>query len=358
MARGSELKKKGVFCCCKKYKLKIFSRSFSFEGLFNQPIEIHSFSFAMVSADSSSADVTARFQAIHARLDALEAALKGDYSSAASKNKSSNTIKTGDHRDGKLDDDDSTETSTLSIPSTSASPASDTQRRLSEELLAQGIPQDRFAFTRVPGDYYDHSLDYRRECLRAAALSRLCKTLLMENTKAKKFNERDEVKKNAEITPSQRAALSEHFLVIVQYEDARFDAERRKRERVKRAGGFAPAKAFNLRLAKDGVAEAMTGFVPGAVTPVGALCGLLGSHGQKAVASKRRQGGGGGEGEGEEIPVVLSSRVARLPEFWMGGGEVDLKLCVSTKDFIRAYDPIVADVIHGDEGGEEGGDEE
>ena len=316
----------------------------------------------MVSADSS-ADVAARFQAVHSRLDALEAALKGDYSSAASTNKSCSNFKNTDDRDGKLGLSSETSTSTLSIPSTSASPASETQRRLSEELLAQGIPRDRFAFTRVPGDYYDHSLEYRRECLQAAALSRLCKTLLMENTKARKFNEREEVAKKSAaglLTPRQRAALSEHFLVIVQYENARVDAERLKRELVSRAEGFAPAKAFNLRLAKEGAAEAMTGFVPGAVTPVGALCGLLGSRGQVVLPGRRRRGEGEEGEEGaratEEIPVVLSSRVARLPEFWMGGGEVDLKLCLCTRDFIGAYDPVVADVIHGDGGGDEDGE--
>jgi len=186
-------------------------------------------------------------------------------------------------------------------------------------------------------------------------------TLLLENTKARKFNEREETK-NAAITPRQRAALSEHFLVIVQYHSARgFDAERLKKELLARADGVAPAKAFNLRLAKDGAAEALTGFAHGAVTPVGALCGLLGSKGQVASRGHGRgegegagAGGGAGGGEGggareERVPVVLSSRVARLPEFWMGGGEVDLKLCISTRDFVGAYDPIVAGVMHGDE---------
>ena len=46
----------------------------------------------------------------------------------------------------------------------------------------------------------------------------------------------------------------------------------------------------------------------------------------------------------------MSSRIAKLPEFWMGGGEVDLKLCLSTKDFIRAYDPLIAEIMHGDGG--------
>ena len=94
----------------------------------------------------------------------------------------------------------------------------------------------------------------------------------------------------------------------------------------------------------DGAAEELTGYVHGAVTPVGARCVLLGSRGQLVA--------GGGGGGGTEVPVVLSSRVARLPEVWMGAGEVDLKLCVSTREFVERYDPIVADVMHGDGGGE------
>jgi len=317
------------------------------------------FSFAMVSAAAADSpeDLVARFASIHARIDTLEAALKGDLTLALKNKQRSTAIiesEEEEDRDGKqLDLDGETSTSSsLSIPATSASPVSETQRRLSSELLSQGIPENRFAFTRVPGDYYEGGLEYRRECLNAASLSRLCKTLLLENTKARKFNERDEVQK-AYLSPSQRAALSEHFLVVVQYGNARFDAERLKRELLSNTEGFAPAKAFNLRLAKDGVAESMTGFVHGAVTPVGALCGLLGSKGQ--VVSKGKEGkegfGEGGEEEGRsEIPVVLSSRIAKLPEFWMGGGEVDLKLCLSTKDFIRAYDPLIAEIMHGDGG--------
>ena len=30
--------------------------------------------------------------------------------------------------------------------------------------------------------------------------------------------------------------------------------------------------------------------------------------------------------------------------FWLGAGEVDLKWRVSTADFIRHYDPIIADI--------------
>lgn len=39
-------------------------------------------------------------------------------------------------------------------------------------------------FVRVPGDYYDQSLEVRRECLSAASVDHLCKSIVMENTRA------------------------------------------------------------------------------------------------------------------------------------------------------------------------------
>lgn len=43
-------------------------------------------------------------------------------------------------------------------------------------------PTPRFA--RVPPDYYDHPLEYRRSCVGAASVDHLCKALIMENTRA------------------------------------------------------------------------------------------------------------------------------------------------------------------------------
>ena len=103
------------------------------------------------------------------------------------------------------------------------------------------------------------------------------------------------------------------------------DSEKLRRHMVDAAAGAAPAKAFNMRLAVDADSAALTGYEHNAVTPVGL-----------ATAS---------------LPIVLSHRIAALPAFWMGGGEVDLKLAVSTREFVAAYSPIVADVTTG--GGEE-----
>lgn len=39
-------------------------------------------------------------------------------------------------------------------------------------------------FVRVPGEYYDQPLEFRRSCLKAASIDHLCKSIIMENTKA------------------------------------------------------------------------------------------------------------------------------------------------------------------------------
>jgi hypothetical protein len=36
----------------------------------------------------------------------------------------------------------------------------------------------------VPGDYYDRPLEWRQGCLAAASTDHLCKSIIMENTKA------------------------------------------------------------------------------------------------------------------------------------------------------------------------------
>ena len=45
------------------------------------------------------------------------------------------------------------------------------------------------------------------------------------------------------------------------------------------------------------------------------------------------------------VPIVLSHKVAELqPDFfWLGGGEVDLKLGFRASDFVDAYKPFIVD---------------
>jgi hypothetical protein len=52
-----------------------------------------------------------------------------------------------------------------------------TEVRLSALLAARGVRD--FAFRRVPADYYDRSLEERREILAANSVAQLCKSIVM-----------------------------------------------------------------------------------------------------------------------------------------------------------------------------------
>ncbi len=49
-----------------------------------------------------------------------------------------------------------------------------------------------------------------------------------------------------------------------------------------------------------------------------------------------------------QLPIIMSHRIAELTPafFWMGGGEVDLKLGVRTEEFVRLVQPMVADITY------------
>jgi len=51
------------------------------------------------------------------------------------------------------------------------------------------------------------------------------------------------------------------------------------------------------------------------------------------------------------LPIILSHRIAQLrPDlFWLGAGEVDLKVGLSAADFIREYQPHVVDCTYADD---------
>jgi hypothetical protein len=52
-----------------------------------------------------------------------------------------------------------------------------TEVRLSATLAARGVRD--FAFRRVPADYYDRSLEERRQILAADSVAQLCKSIVM-----------------------------------------------------------------------------------------------------------------------------------------------------------------------------------
>lgn len=73
-----------------------------------------------------------------------------------------------------------------------------------------------------------------------------------------------------------------------------------------------------MRLVPEVTNNLLTGFEHNAVSPVG--CAI-------------------------RMPIIVSHRIAELqPDvFWLGGGELDLKLGLSWKEFHAVYQPYVAD---------------
>ena len=97
--------------------------------------------------------------------------------------------------------------------------------------------------------------------------------------------------------------------------------KKEKMERELRARGGMSKKGCQLHFADQAEAEALTGFVRNAVTPLGIRSSAT-------------------------IPLFLSHHIPALKEgyFWLGGGAINLKLGVRTDDFVSCLQPVVADV--------------
>ena len=162
-----------------------------------------------------------------------------------------------------------------------------------------------FEICRVPSDYYERDLEYRRQCLQGLSVSHLCKSMVMENTK-------DE-RQFPEGLPKGEEDLwdSKYFMVIVQYV-SRLNAEKIRDHIFDMREGKTPRKKIKMRLAPAEVSYAITGYDHNAVTPIN---------------TKRK------------IPILLSHSIADLkPDFfWLGAGEVLLKVGFSASKFAQAY---------------------
>lgn len=181
--------------------------------------------------------------------------------------------------------------------------ASPVQKRLTAELVEKGFTQ--FKFVRVPADYYDRPLEYRQECLAAHSIEHLCKSIIMENTKA-----------HPSVDGWADPLNSKYYVVIVQY-TARLQSDNLAKFIHKLNDGKVGRQYFNMRLAPEDVSDELSGFTHNAVTPVGIRT---------------------------QLPIIISDKITQLqPEFfWLGGGEVDLKLGLKVSEFLREYKPFVA----------------
>lgn len=77
-------------------------------------------------------------------------------------------------------------------------------KKMHAELISRGVTD--FKLVRVSGRYYEKGLDHRAEKVGAASTAQLCKTVVMENTRAP-----------AHIVDCSNPKLSKYVMVLVQY---------------------------------------------------------------------------------------------------------------------------------------------
>ncbi|KAK7857546.1 uncharacterized protein LOC111988118 isoform X1 [Quercus suber] len=190
----------------------------------------------------------------------------------------------------------------LSTAVPSSNPICDTESRLSSILRTNGV--NDFSFKKVPADYYDWPFEARRDALGAASIDHLCKSIVLVNTQAP-----------SNVIDCSDRNNSKYYVVVVQY-TARFNAETVKNFLYLLNNSQIAKKKFNLRLAPEETSVKLTGFEHNAVTCIGMKT---------------------------DIPVILDEAIVKLhPDFfWLGGGEVDLKLGIRTSEFIDFVKPFI-----------------
>lgn len=164
-------------------------------------------------------------------------------------------------------------------------------------------------FVKVQGDYYDLSLEARMGLLCAPNVDCLCKSLILENTECTAGDCSDKYN-------------SRFYCIIVQYVGKINSNKIFKfvRSLAERTGGVANKKDYHFKMADSQEALRLTGFEHNAISPLGMATGLM--------------------------PIILAKNIAEMrPDwFWLGGGQVDLKLGFKVSEFIERLDPFIADI--------------
>jgi len=161
---------------------------------------------------------------------------------------------------------------------------------------------------RANPNYYELTLEERKRFLGAPSTYHLCKTIILENTNwNKEFQD--------------EPLYYKHVAVIIQYE-ARLNSEKimkfmKELQNKHAKNKHVSKKHFHFRLADEEVAKEITGYGYNAITPF-----LM----------------------KQSIPVILSEEITHLTPkyFWMGGGEVELKLGMSVEEFLNLTGAMVA----------------
>lgn len=151
-------------------------------------------------------------------------------------------------------------------------------------------------------DYYSLNLEERKDVLGAHSLDVLCKTIVLENTS---FDSKYE---------SQY--YQRYYLTLVQYTNE-FHAEKLSKSmkaiQNENCETKLSNKYFHFRLAKNEVAFEMTGYKFNCITPY-----LM---------------------KDQNVQILFPKNLLNIyPQyFWIGGGELELKVGMSIDDFIKLY---------------------
>eukprot|EP01031_Cornospumella_fuschlensis_P026104 gene26104-31522_t len=185
--------------------------------------------------------------------------------------------------------------------------------RVKQDLRSREIYSSQFFF--VPENYYDHTLEERAKLL-GGYVPQLCKSILFENTAWEGDNEFD---------PTN----ARYYLVITQYVAKINTTTLRNFIHSLRGTNRLSKSSFNFQLAPDNVSFQLTGFAHNAISPFG-------------LVEKR-------------IPIVICTRCTQVSPamLYLGGGRVDVKLCVSVGELLdktAALTGLVTDVRGGDAG--------
>jgi prolyl-tRNA editing enzyme YbaK/EbsC (Cys-tRNA(Pro) deacylase) len=177
------------------------------------------------------------------------------------------------------------------------------QLKLEQELNEKGLTNH--TFIRAPPEYYDRPLEFRQGIVGAASVHHMCKSIVMENTR---------------VDATDDSSIQKYWLVIVQY-TAKLHSDKLRAFVQKAHDQKLTKRQINMRLCPEDVSNELTGFEHNGVSP---------------IAIKTR------------LPIILSHKIAALqPDvFWLGAGEVDLKIGMSAADFIKCYEPHVVDCTY------------
>lgn len=170
----------------------------------------------------------------------------------------------------------------------------DSMRRARRDVEALGLYSSRWVW--VPEPYYTWPLEQRAKKLKAPSTAHLCKSLLLENKKVT-----DE---------TYDFWLHPRFVMVVLQYDAELSTEllTKSIRKLKPPADRLDPSQFDWRVADPEDNDRITGYQFNSVTPLGL---------------------------NEEVPIILSSAIADLGYFWMGGGHVHLKLGLSVSDFVE-----------------------